>query len=239
MNHAQSGLSGGQTGKLISLCYTCPATAGLRQLSDLSAQIKKAIRILSDGGIVAYRTDTVYGLGASMASAEAVERIFAVKSRPRHMALPLLVGNAAQIELLTRELTPQARCLIEAFLPGALTLVLRASQIVPSYLTTKEGTIALRIPDHPVPLSLIDGIATAIVGTSANLSGKPSQVTAAEVRSQLGDRVDFVIDGTCHGGKESTIVDVTGDVPVVLRSGAITNEDIEKACGRVAAGNGG
>ncbi len=202
-------------------------------------QIKEAIRILRDGGIVAYPTDTVYGLGASMGSAEAVDRIFAVKSRPRNMPLPLLVGSTVQIELLTREVTPPARCLIDAFLPGALTLVFHASDIVPSYLRTKEGTVALRIPDHPVPISLIDGIGTAIVGTSANLSGKPSQVTASEVRSQLGDRVDFVIDGTCYGGKESTVVDITGNVPVVLRSGAITGEDIERACGRAAAGNGG
>ncbi len=211
----------------------------VRQLGDSSDQIKEAVRILKEGGIVAYPTDTVYGLGASMGSAKAVERIFTVKSRPRHMPLPLLVGGASQIELLAREVRPPARCLIEAFLPGALTLVFQASAMVPSYLRTKEGTVALRIPDHPIPLSLIDGIGTAIVGTSANLSGKPSQVTASEVRSQLGDWVDLVIDGTCHGGKESTIVDVTGDVPVVLRSGAIANEDIEKACGRVAAGNGG
>ena len=208
-------------------------------MHDLSSQIQEAVRVLKKGGIVAYPTDTVYGLGASMQSAGAVERIFAVKSRPRQMALPLLVGSVAHIEELAEHISPAARCLIEAFLPGALTLVLRASGLVPTYLRAKEGTIALRIPGHPVPLALIAGIGAAIVGTSANLSGKPSSATAEEVRSQFGDKVDLIIDGSGCGGKESTIVDVTGDTFIVLRSGAVTEKEIERVCGGVKAVNGG
>lgn len=206
---------------------------------DLSAQIKEAIRILKKGGVVAYPTDTVYGLGASMDSPEAVERVFTVKSRPRSMALPVLVGSVAQIEALAGRITPAARCLIRAFLPGAMTLVLPASELVPEYLRAKEGTIALRIPDHSVPLALINGIGTGIVGTSANLSGRPSPVTAKDVRSQIGDAVDLIIEGDGCGGRESTIVDVTGEIPRVLRSGAVGKEEIERVCGRVLAGNGG
>ncbi len=206
---------------------------------ELSAQIQEAVRILKKGGVVAYPTDTVYGLGASMDSPDAVERVFSVKSRPRSMALPVLVGSIAQIEALTGRITPLARCLIDAFLPGALTLVFRASERVPAYLRTKEGTIALRIPDHAVPIALINGIGTGIVGTSANLSGRPSPVTADDVRLQLGDRLDLIIDGGGCGGKESTIVDVTGEIPRVLRSGAVGEEEIERVCGQVLAGNGG
>ena len=204
-------------------------------MNGLSSQIQEAVRVLKKGGLVAYPTDTVYGLGASMQSGQAVERIFAVKSRPRHMALPLLVVSVAQIESLTDHISPAAKCMIDAFLPGALTLVFRASNLVPSYLMTKEGTIALRIPGHPVPVALIEGVGTAIVGTSANLSGNPSPVTAEEVRSQLGDKVDFIIDGGGCGGKESTIVDVTGQSFTVLRVGAVSRDQIERLCGGVKA----
>jgi L-threonylcarbamoyladenylate synthase len=204
-------------------------------LNGLSSQIQEAVRVLRKGGLVAYPTDTVYGLGASMESSQAVERIFAAKSRPRHMALPLLVGSVEQIESLTDRISPAAKCMIDAFLPGALTLVLRASNLVPAYLTTKEGTIALRIPGHPVPVALIEGVGTAIVGTSANVSGNPSPVTAEEVRLQLGDKVDFIIDGSGCGGKESTIVDVTGDSVIVLRVGAVSKDEIERVCGGVKA----
>jgi L-threonylcarbamoyladenylate synthase len=206
---------------------------------ELSAQINEAVRILKGGGVVAYPTDTVYGLGASMDCPEAVERVFAVKSRPRSMALPVLVGSVAQIEALAGRITPAARCLIRAFLPGAMTLVLPASGLVPDYLRAREGTLALRIPDHAVPLALIEGIGTGIVGTSANLSGMPSPVTSGEVRSQLGDRVDLIIEGGGCGGRESTIVDATGETPRVLRSGAVGREEIERVCGQVMAGNGG
>jgi len=189
--------------------------------------------------LVAYPTDTVYGLGAKMSCAAAVEQVFAVKARPRQMALPLLVGSVGQMEALAGYISTSARCLIEAFLPGAVTLVLPASRLVPEYLKTKEGTIALRIPNHAVALALIDGIGEAIVGTSANRSGQPSPLTAEGVRAQLGAMVDMVVEGGSCPGTESTIVDVTGEVPVIVRRGAISAEAIGKACGRVLAGDGG
>ncbi len=208
-------------------------------MSSMSSQIEAAVSVLKGGGLVAFPTDTVYGLGASIRCAEAVKRIFVVKARPRQMALPLLVGSVAHIEELAGHVSATARCLIDAFLPGAVTLVLTASPRVPEYLKTREGTIAVRIPNHPVPLALIEGTGGAIVGTSANLSGKSSPLTAEEVRSQLGRQVDVVIDGGRCPGVESTIVDVTGEVPAVLRRGAISAEAIGKACGRVLAGDGG
>jgi L-threonylcarbamoyladenylate synthase len=206
---------------------------------DFQKQIEKGVDILSRGGVVAYPTDTVYGLGASMDSEAAVEKVFLVKSRPRQMSLPLLVGSVPQLEALSADISPAARSLIKAFLPGALTLVLRASGRVPDYLKTKEGTIALRIPNHPIPLALISGIGTAIVGTSANLSGRPSPLSSEEVVSQLGDKVDLIIEGGRCPGTESTIIDVTGAVPLVLRKGALSVLEIEKICGKVTTAQGG
>lgn len=206
---------------------------------QLVSQVDKGVRVLKKGGLVAYPTDTVYGLGADIRQADAVNKVYLVKSRPRSMAFPLLVSGVAQIEMLAVEVTPLARCLIQAFLPGALTLVLRASDLAPACLRTEAGTIALRIPAHPVPIALIRGLGGAIVGTSANLSGMPSPVTAQEVRSQLGDRVDMIIDGGRCPGKESTIVDATGEKPVFLREGAIPRQDIERVCAKSASADGG
>ena len=205
---------------------------------DLQKQTEKGIGILRKGGVVAYPTDTVYGLGASMDSAEAVDRVFEVKSRPRHMSLPLLVADKSQMASLAANITPLAHRLIDAFLPGAVTLVFPASSRVPDYLRTPEGTIALRIPNHPVPIALITGIGTAIIGTSANLSGRPNPLTAPEVKDQLGDRIELIIDGGRCSGTESTIIDVTKAVPVILRKGAVSVSDIEKVCG-ISLGSGG
>jgi L-threonylcarbamoyladenylate synthase len=201
--------------------------------TTLTKQTDAGIEILKRGGVVAYPTDTVYGLGASIALPDAVDRVYTVKSRPRNMAFPLLVSSISEIEKLTTEVTPLAKSLIEAFLPGALTLVLKASDSVPPYLSTEAGTVALRIPAHPVPIALIRGIGGAIVGTSANLSGQPSPVTAKEVQKQIGDRVDMIIDGGRCPGKESTIVDVTGEKPIILREGIIRKQEIMRVSTRL------
>jgi len=122
--------------------------------------------------------------------------------------------------------------LAERFLPGGLTLVLRKSPWVPGSVTAGGDTIAVRIPDHPVPIALIRGLGTPIVGTSANLSGRPSPVTAEEVRQQLGDEVDLIINGgRCPGGTESTVLDVSSKVPALIREGAIPRAELAKLCG--------
>ncbi len=199
--------------------------------SDLKKQVEKGIAILRQGGIVAYPTDTVYGLGACMNIRPAVERIYQVKQRSLDMALPLLVANFSQINKLAGTVPAVALKLISQFLPGAVTIVLPASPFVPDVITAGGTTVAVRIPAHPIPLALIEGIGTPLVGTSANISGKPSPLTAAEVYDQLGDEVDMIIDdGQPCPGTASTIVDVTGDVPVVTREGTISRREIEKAC---------
>ena len=197
--------------------------------SDLEKQIIKAVAILKNGGVVAYPTDTVYGLGASMTDINAVDRIFQVKGRPKGMALPVLLADKQQIAEIVKMFSPAARQLADAFFPGALTIILPKSASVSDIVTGGGKTIAFRIPDHPVPLALIKGLGTPIVGTSANLSGHPSALTAEEVISQIGDKIDMVVDGgRCPGGVESTVIDLSGEKPVIRRQGAVTIEQLRK-----------
>jgi len=205
--------------------------------SNIRRQVKEGISILKQGGIVALPTDTVYGLGACMHIHKAVEQVYAVKERPRNMPLSLLLAHLSQISEVAEPVPPVAWLLAESFLPGALTLVLHKSKLVPDIVTAGGTTIAVRIPAHPVPLALVGGLGEPISGTSANLSGKPSALTADEVYSQFGDKIDLVIDGgRCPGGKESTIVDVTGEAPVVLREGAIVLSELRQVYGSIVLG---
>ncbi len=201
---------------------------------DIQKQVERGISILKQGGIVAFPTDTVYGLGASANNRQAVERVYKVKERPQNMALPLLLADTSQVTSVAESVPPIAWLLIHNFLPGALTIVLHKLNSVPDIITGGDVTVALRIPAHPVPVALAKGLGTPIVGTSANLSGRPSPLTADEVYSQFGNKIDLVIDGgQCPGGKESTILDVSRETPVVLREGAISREELEKVCGSI------
>jgi len=207
---------------------------------DIQRQVVRGISILKRGGIVAFPTDTVYGLGACASLHQAVEQVYQVKERPRNMALPLLLAHTLQISEVAEPVPPIAWLLAHNFLPGALTIVLHKSNSVPDIITGGGITVAVRIPAHPIPVALADGLGMPIVGTSANLSGKPSVLTADEVYSQFGDKVDLVIDGgRCSGGRESTIVDVTGETPVVLREGAISRKELEQVCGSIMFREGG
>ncbi len=200
----------------------------------LRKQIEKGVFILKSGGMVAFPTDTVYGLGASAGIPEAVARVYAVKGRPRNMPLPLLLARVSQIEDVAESVPPLAWFLARKFLPGALTLVLPKSRSVPDIVTAGGDTVAVRVPAHPVPAALANGLGTPLLGTSANLSGRPSALTAGEVYTQFGEQIDLVIDGgRSLGGRESTIVDVTGEVPVVLREGAIALSELKQVCGDI------
>ncbi len=205
----------------ITLWYT-----GLRVMG----QVEQAINILKRGGIVAFPTDTVYGLGASALDDDAVARVYEAKKRPRNLALPLLLSHISQIESVAQFVPEIAWRLAQRFLPGALTLVLYKAPGVSSVVTGGGNKVALRVPNHPVPIALIQGLGTPITGTSANVTGGPSLLTAEEVRRQMGDRVDFVIDGDCPGGMDSTVLDVTGVMPRILREGAISREEINRFC---------
>jgi len=213
---------------------------GNKLLLSIQQQIEQAITILKQGGIVAFPTDTVYGLGAGISIGRAVERVYQVKKRPRSMALPLLLSDKSQIGEVAQSVPQVAWLLADKFLPGALTIVLFKSESVPDIVSGRGKTIAIRIPDHPVPFALTQGVGAPIVGTSANLSGKPSPLTAGDVRAQLGGKIDLIIDGgRCPGGKESTIVDLTGETPVILREGAISQEKLKQVCPNIVFKEGG
>ncbi|TET17495.1 MAG: threonylcarbamoyl-AMP synthase [Dehalococcoidia bacterium] len=208
--------------------------------SDIQKQVEEGISILKQGGIVAFPTDTVYGLGACASNQQAVERVYRVKGRPQNIALPLLLARTSQISEVAEPVPQIAWLLAKKFLPGALTLVLHKSNSVPDIITAGGITVAIRIPAHPIPVALAEGLGAPIVGTSANLSGKPSAATANEVYSQFGDKIDLVIDGgRCPGGRESTIVDVTKETPVVLREGAIARKELKQVCGSIVFRKGG
>ena len=203
--------------------------AGLN--SEMSLKIERAIFLLRDGGIIAYPTDTVYGVGACFDNLTAVKRVYQVKNRPMHIPFPLLLSDVSWIEKITSSIPDVAYQLINSFLPGGLTLVLKKADSISHILSAGKDTIAVRIPDHPVTIALINGIEKPLIGTSANVSGKPSALTASDVYNQLGNKIDYILDGgKCPGGKESSIVDVTGNIPVLLREGVISKEQIEKVC---------
>jgi L-threonylcarbamoyladenylate synthase len=196
---------------------------------QIQPQVEKGIETLRKGGLVAFPTDTVYGLGAGIYIEEAIKHLFKVKQRPPEMALPILLADASQIHEVAKDLPSFAWRLIKQFLPGGLTLIVYRTKIVSDLITAGGDTVAIRIPDHVVPCALIRGSGMPVIGTSANISGQPPALTADEVRRQFADTLDLIIDGgRVPGGVESTVVDVTGDVAVILREGAIKRADIEK-----------
>ena len=199
---------------------------------SINQQIELAAEILRSGGIVAFPTDTVYGLGADPRSEEAVGKIYRVKRRSNELPLPLLLVGKADIERVAVNIPETAWRLAERFLPGGLTLVLEKSSWVPDVVTAGGDTVAVRIPDHDITIDLIQRLGSPLVGTSANISGRPSPVTADEVYGQLGDQVDLVIDGgECPGGIDSTVVDVSGEMPTVVREGAVSWQELSEVCG--------
>ena len=202
--------------------------------------LAEAARVLRSGGLVAFPTETVYGLGADALSAEAVARIFAAKGRPADNPLIVHVGHPQEVQQVAREVPPLARRLMERFWPGPLTLVLPKATRVPLTTTGGLDTVAVRMPAHPVALALVREAGVPVAAPSANRSGRPSPTRAEHVLQDLGDAVDLVLDGgPCPVGVESTVLDVTGPVPVVLRPGGLPKESIEAALGRPVMVGGG
>lgn len=199
--------------------------------SPVRRQVEKGVSILKEGGVIAFPTDTVYSLGAAITATAAVERIYRVKGRPQSQALPILLADSSQLDEVALSVPPSARLLADIFMPGALTLVLTKSASVPDTVTGTKDSVAVRIPAHPIPIALVRGVGVPLTGTSANLSGQPSGLTADEVEAQLGGKLELIIDGgRCPGGIESTIVDLTGEHPVILRESAISRAELARVC---------
>ncbi|GAA1567131.1 L-threonylcarbamoyladenylate synthase [Kribbella karoonensis] len=217
-----------------------PFQAGHREtmagVSVTASEIEKAVEVLRAGGLVAIPTETVYGLAADAEDPQAVGRIFTTKGRPPSHPLIVHIGSAEQLDDWADDVPETARLLAERFWPGPLTLVLRRGRRVPLATTGGLETVAIRVPDHPVALELLTAFGGAVAAPSANRFGSVSPTTAEHVRLELGDDVDYVLDGgPCGVGVESTIVDVTGPAPTVLRPGGVTREDLEAALGRALA----
>jgi len=199
----------------------------------VSPDIAAAVDVLRAGGLVAFPTETVYGLGADAANAAAVGRIFTVKGRPRNHPLIVHLAEATAIKGWAADVPPDAWALAEAFWPGPLTLILPRADHVPDAVTGGASTVGLRVPNQPLALDLLDAFGGGIAAPSANRFGRVSPTTAAHVRADLGADVDLILDGgACAVGVESTIVDLSwGAVPRVLRLGGLSVEALSGVLG--------
>ena len=202
-------------------------------LKPTKENIEKAAKIIRDGGLVAFPTETVYGLGADAMNADAVGRIYEAKGRPSDNPMIVHISRASDIGQLTRMLSPQIVEIIDNFWPGPLTIVVKKRPEVPDRTTGGLDTVAVRLPDNEIAQALISASCCPIAAPSANLSGGPSPTRAKDVIADMMGRVDAIIEGDdCRVGIESTVLDLSGDEPTILRPGIITAETIEAALGR-------
>jgi len=216
----------------------CPSTSGSRVtghgppilVSD--KDIERAVAVLKAGGLVAFPTETVYGLGADASKPEAVAKIFAAKGRPASHPVIVHLADAVQAANWAREIPEAAQKLARKFWPGPLTVILKRASDVSDVVTGGQDTVALRVPSHPVALQLLARFGGGIAAPSANRHGHVSATTAAHVRREFGNAVDCVLDGgEADVGIESTIVDLSGRQPVILRPGWINQAAVEEALG--------
>lgn len=197
-------------------------------------KLQKAADILKKGGIVAFPTETVYGLGANALDEDTVKKIFKAKGRPSDNPLIIHISEIEDIKKLVLEIPKKAEVLMEKFWPGPLTLIFKKSHIVPGITTAGLDTVAVRMPSHPVAKLLIKLSRVPVAAPSANLSGKPSPTKEEHVIKDLKGRVDGIVcGGDAAIGVESTVLDITSDVPMILRPGGVTKENLEDVIGSV------
>ncbi|KAB2879217.1 threonylcarbamoyl-AMP synthase [bacterium] len=196
--------------------------------------IRQAAAYLQQGELVAFPTETVYGLGANALSSKAIRKIFKAKGRPSDNPLIIHIADKKQLYALAKSVPPSAEKLIRKFWPGPLTIVFKKSDVVPSEISAGLNTVAIRLPKHKIARELIRGCGFPLAAPSANCSGKPSPTDAAHVIHDLNSRIACVIDGgPTLVGLESTVIDLTKKVPVILRPGKITQNEIRKIIGNV------
>jgi len=202
-------------------------------VSDTEA-FAHAVRLLRAGKVIAFPTDTVYGVGASGFNERAIEQLYVVKQRERDKPIPYLLAHAQSLDLVARAVPSAAQKLAAAFWPGALTLVVPALPRVPKILIAGGNSVAVRVPNHPTTRALIDSLGVPLAATSANLSGGADPATAAQVLAQLNGRLPMILDdGATRGNVPSTVVDVTCDPPKILRVGVISVQEIEQVIGKI------
>lgn len=186
--------------------------------------VKKAIEIVNNGGIVIFPTDTAFGIGCRIDNKEAVEKLFQLRKRPSTMATPVLCSSVEMVKGYTQEVSHKVKeNLMDTYWPGALTIILPSiSNRIPSLIRGGKETVGVRIPNHPVALELIKGVGIPIVGTSANFHGNPTPYSVEDLDPQLVNLVDGVLEGVCTLKKESTVIDCTQEPWKILRQGAVT-----------------
>lgn len=197
--------------------------------------LEQAVDALRRGELVAFPTDTVYGVGAHAFLIDAVARLYVVKQRPSHLPVPLLLPDAAAMAAVCRDIPTVAWQIAERFWPGGLSLILKRAPVVPDAVTAGGTTLAVRVPDHPLVRGLCQGLGVPLAATSANRHGQPDPVTAVEVEVALGGRIPLILDGgACPGGMASTVLDLTVWPPAILRPGPVTAQQLAPvvpACG--------
>jgi len=203
------------------------------------AAIHRAVELLRRGGLVAFPTETVYGLGALPTNDDAVSAMFAAKGRPADHPVIVHLADASQLRNWARDIPETAQRLAAAFWPGPLTMILRRSDQASAVVSGGLDTIGLRVPAHPIARQLLNELSGAIAAPSANRFGRVSPTTAQHVLAELSGRIDLILDGgPCEVGLESTIVDLSGQQPAVLRPGGVTLEQITKVLGPLASARG-
>jgi L-threonylcarbamoyladenylate synthase len=189
--------------------------------------VDRAVDLLRQGEVIAFPTDTVYGVGAHAFLPQAVTRLYAVKERPAGMAIPLLLPGVEAMSLVCVDIPALAWEIAGRFWPGPLSLVLRRAPAVPDAVTAGGPTVAVRVPDHPLVRELCRRLGAPLAATSANRHGCPPPVTAGEVRAVLAGRIPLILDGgSCPGGVASTLLDLTVSRPAILRPGPVTAEQL-------------
>ena len=203
------------------------------ELND-NADIKEAARILREGGLVAFPTETVYGLGGNALNEESARHIYEAKGRPSDNPLIVHVSSIEEAKPLIEEMSEQAQAIAEKYWPGPLTMIFKKSAVVPRTTTGGLDTVAIRMPNHPVASALIKEAGVPVAAPSANMSGRPSPTCAEHVIEDLSGRIDAIINaGWAEIGLESTILDMTGEIPVILRPGFISERMIKEVTGQV------
>ena len=206
----------------------------INPLSPEPSKIKEASEVIKKGGTVAFPTETVYGLGADALNPEAILKVFKAKGRPSDNPLIVHIATFSGLELIAKRPAKFALVLIKEFWPGPLTIILKKKKIVPDIVTGGLDTVAVRMPDNRIALSLIKKAGVPLVAPSANLSGKPSPTRAKDVAADLSGKIDVIIDGgKARIGIESTVIDMTTSPPTLLRPGGLPVEEIEKVVGHV------
>lgn len=197
-------------------------------------EIKKQAEILKKGDTVIFPTETVYGLGANALDEKAVSKIYEAKGRPSDNPLIVHIYDKHQVEELAKDISPKAHVVMDKFWPGPITIILNKKDIVPSRTSGGLDTVAIRMPSNPIAKELLKETNLPIAAPSANISGRPSPTKANHVYEEMNNRVDgIILGGDCTFGLESTVLDLTNDIPTILRPGSVTKEDLESVIGQV------